>query len=198
MPSLKKSLLSALFAVASLSANAAVIDFEGIVAADGRLFHNATTYSEDGFTLVTDTPAGFHNDIFGSATTNTNGSSIFGWCARCGTAETLTLTGQSAFSIASIDLGSLAPNGAGTVTLTGMFVGGGEIVQALNFGATWATKTLSGFTNLSQLNIILTAGSDPAMDNLVVNASQVPEPASLALFGLGLGVAGLARRRARR
>jgi len=198
MPSLKKSLLSALFAVASLSANAAVIDFEGIVAADARLFHNATTYSEDGFALATDTPAGFHNDIFGSATTNTNGSSIFGWCARCGTPETLTLTGPSAFSIASIDLGSLSPNGAGTVTLTGMFVGGGEIVQALSFGSTWATKTLSGFTNLSKLNIIYTTGSDPAMDNLVVNASKVPEPASLALFGLGLGVASLARRRARR
>jgi hypothetical protein len=201
MPTLKKTLCSALFALASLSANAAVIDFEGVVAAGGRLWHNATAYLEDGYTLATDTPGGFHNDIFGEGNFNTNGSAVFGWCAiTCGPTETLTLTGPSAFSITSIDLALLDQrnDAIGTVQLTGLFQGGGQIVQTFNYAGTWSTESLSGFTNLAALQIVITGGPDAAMDNLVVDAAQVPEPASLALFGLGLGVAGLARRRAGR
>jgi PEP-CTERM motif len=70
---------------------------------------------------------------------------------------------------------------------------------------TWTTETLSFDTGAATnytLDFNFLSGSTPAKDialtNITLNATPVPEPTSLALFGTGiLGLAGVARRKFR-
>lgn len=68
--------------------------------------------------------------------------------------------------------------------------GGGTISASLATGDAWATDALVGFDNLTSVDFVGNTTYDLAIDNLVVDATPTPEPASLALLGAGL--AGLA------
>lgn len=83
----------------------------------------------------------------------------------------------------------------GTLSLIGHLVGGGSVTTSLNTSDTWMTYALSGFNNLSSVDIYGYNVYAVAIDNLEINASAVPEPASMALLGLGLAGVLAARRR---
>lgn len=64
----------------------------------------------------------------------------------------------------------------------------------------FTTVRLQGFTNLQSFTIGLTNGGALSVDNIVINqvaaaTAAVPEPASLAILGLGRVGIGVARRR---
>jgi hypothetical protein len=115
---------------------------------------------------------------------------------------TFTSIGAATFSVQSLDL--VAWNATLTsAILTGNFAGGGSIVYTVTLdpvanevkqtGNDFIKYALSGFTGLTSLTIQGNGPSWLAMDNLDIEVTAVPEPGSLAVFGLGL--AGLAAMR---
>lgn len=175
----------------SLAAQAVLIDFESAP------LGGTDSYAQDGFTLL---------DTFSTSATNTaiqltsipgNSTQIFAFCAfdgSCSAGTSLALTDGGAFSVSSIDAANWQISGTtGALDLVGHFSGGGSITQTLTTDDFWSTYSLSGFDNLVSLDIVGRSVYAFAIDNLVVNGSDVPEPATLAL--LGLSMAGLGFRR---
>ena len=113
------------------------------------------------------------------------------------------------FSLTSIDLAPFQDySGVTTATLTGTKVGGGIVTKIISLDPTllshkqtgndFTTYLLTGFDNLSSLSITHNGTTALAVDNVVLNvdAATVPEPSSIALFGLALAAGALVRRRA--
>jgi PEP-CTERM motif len=113
---------------------------------------------------------------------------------------TLTRVDGNAFTLSSIDLSILHPNGASPpVVFTGTLVGGGTVTQTFT-PTVFGFQTFvfnSSFTNLTSVS--WRQGTDELnahqFDNIVV--SSVPEPSAMLLFGTGL-MASAARIRKRR
>lgn len=192
------SLTILLFLGFALPLSAVTVGFEG-VAPPGASVIPAAPYVESGFTFTSTIGA---NGIFDSAhPTNDNGSAIFGWCAAdCGGTQVITVTAASDFSISSIDISYLSFFETGMfVNLKGNFSGGGFILASLPVTSVWATHGLAGFAGLSSLEITAVDPNaddlrDSAIDNLVMAASTVPEPVSLLLLSVGIGVCSALRR----
>jgi hypothetical protein len=192
-------------AVATTAAQASVINFNGL--ANGNIvYNNSTAVSTGGMSFkgssatyfVTSTYNGGDNSNF-----SYNGSDFL----LSYSAFTLASAAAAPFSVNSFDLASWYDSTPiSTVTLTGTFVGGGSISKVLTLtGSNLSKQTgndftmfnLTGFNNLSSLTF---NGNNAylALDNLVVNAAAattVPEPSSIALFGLALAAGALVRRR---
>lgn len=194
---LTKSVLTTIVGLGLVgAASASTMTFEG-VAPPGDFTIPVTPYTEGGFTL-TDSSAVF-NGIFDSAFgVNSNSSDVFGWCAGCGPVTiTLTKDGGGAFDFASFDTAILdTAFGANEIDVIGYLSGGGTSTVTVTQTNTWTTHFI-GFIDVTSVDFAFGANHsdlfDHAMDNLTMN---VPEPASIALLGLGLVGVGLARRRA--
>jgi hypothetical protein len=196
-------------------ANAATITFEGVASAGGYVIP-ATPYYEAGFEITASAP---YTGIYDAASaTNTNGTSIFGWCsnlANCGGSTiviTLAAVGGGAFSFTSMDIGNLlTPSfyGFNAIELLGHLVGGGTVSSSLSTFDNWRTVSYFApdFANLVSIDFWAVYDSNfcessevctydtpfPAFDNLVLTAvpSDVPLPATLPLLATGLGALGL-------
>lgn len=123
------------------------------------------------------------------------------------TGVTIASATATPFTLNSLDLAPWQDaQGVTQATLTGTKFGGGTISQIFTLNAVnnaskvigndFTTFLLSGFSNLSSLTITHNGSYFLAMDNLVINAATVPEPSSLALFGLAIAGCAFVRRRA--
>ena len=190
---------------ASSAAQATVINFDGLVV-NGLTSLGASPTSTGGMTFQGTSSSYF---MASSWTGGDAGASAYNGTDFYMSAQNFTITSQSStpFSVNSLDLAQWYDGyGVSQVTLFGTFAGG-TISRTLNLntlpnsskmtGNDFTAFNLTGFNNLTSLTVSHNGSTYLALDNLVVNAVSVPEPSSIALFGLALaGVAVMRRRRA--
>ncbi|MES2758271.1 MAG: PEP-CTERM sorting domain-containing protein [Pseudomonadota bacterium] len=218
-----KTLIATLFiAAASLAsvAHATVINFNNLggTAIAGNTgvyrgytgFNSQATFTDSGFKFVGTQyqysyvmGAGYNNSDASNIAYNGNdfymSNGLF----------TISSAVAAPFSVNSLDLARWNSYYVGTsftATLVGNKVGGGTVTSLIDLGTglnsakltgnDFGTYALTGFNNLSSLTVTHNFGDYLAMDNLVVNATNVPEPSSIALFGLAVAAGAFARRRA--
>ncbi len=178
-----------------------IIDFEGVLGPlDPNVGSNVTPYIEDGFLLASNDNTIYHNDILGDGfghigyNENSDGD-FFEWNGGGGNPFIISLFNLhgGTFSLVSIDFSSSHHSlDAGPIFVTGFLAAGGHITQTFDpDGGNWTTVGFTNFNNLVSVDIFAqdtTApfSGDPAMDNIVVVETVVPEPASIALLALGL------------
>lgn len=155
-------------------------------------------YEAMGFRL-TSNPTGFRASCPGDA--YYPGSAALRIAASGATAS-LGSTSGAAFSATSIDLGSLFAFASSEITFTGILVGGGTVTQTFRLAGNTGDNALATFTfspafaNLRQLDFGAQVTPFYQFDNVVLNASTVPEPSTGVLLGSGLlVVAGAMARR---
>ena len=191
---------------ASSAAQATVIDFNGL--ANNSLMSLGSNSTPAGGMTFKGANASYF--MSSSWTGGDQGASAYNGTDFYMSFQNFTITSQfsTPFSVNSLDLAQWYDgSGVSQVTLVGTVAGGAPISQTLNLdtrtnaskvtGNDFTTFNLTGFNNLTSLTVSHNGSTYLALDNLVVNAVSVPEPSSIALFGLALaGVAVMRRRRA--
>jgi hypothetical protein len=185
-------------------AQAGFITFNG-TALDGgfTLINTNSSYSEGGFNLqFTDGIQYFIDNDYGPSLFPTLAGFDDDVLEFDNGAASFVLTNNSAllFDFKSIIVSAgINDGGTGNFIFTGTLFGGGTISQTVNaFATSIDTIVFSGFTNLTSLIVTSSDSSFPFMDNLEVSVSAVPEPTTIALWGIGsVGMGLIARRRAK-
>lgn len=175
----------------SLPAQANVMTFSSIPQGFfGDPFVGAS-YTEDGIKLTQ--PQGFIAGLTGGG----NPGGYFSNPNFLGAQEIITLVGGGLFDLISIDV-KMWSGGNANQLFTGHLSGGGTVstTQTAFGGFSWVTVTFdSSWTGLTSVEWIW---NNVSFDNIVVQetaAAAVPEPATLAIFGLVLAGMGLIRRK---
>lgn len=175
--SIMKGVVASLGLMAA-QAHAGVISFDGL---SGTLISN--TYSESGYTFTMS--AGFtpHYGDGGGAAGTLNWHS--GGANATGVLVTLTQDGGNAFDLLSLDI----TNVSGTFAISAA----GYTTQLFNA----VTSAALNFYNVT--SVTFDVGSNVGIDNLVVNdatSTDVPVPATIALFGFALAGFAFSRKKA--
>lgn len=181
-----------LIASAAAGAQAApvLIDFQGVAPA-GAQFGVGNDYIEDGYKIHNGAGA-LDAAIIGSGAQNTSGSDYYTWNSQLTNQAILTNLGGFDFSFGSLNVGSKSGSIAANFDIIGYYAAGGSITYNVRNVSAFTALSLSGFNGLSSVQFKFISGDFGAIDNLAVN---VPEPASIALLGLGLLGLGAMRRR---
>ena len=177
---------AAVVALAALPASAYTITFANLPGSNGDTF--AAPYSEGGYTV---TPTS------GSVKVAKQYGNPIPDLFFVGTGGSITVTG-GLFTLSSFDAGLGSAFGNSTYTITGSLNGTQDYFATyVNSTAAFNTITTgSGATLFDTLTFALSTTSSSAnIDNIVVNAAAVPEPASWAMFIGGFGLIGAVARR---
>lgn len=193
---MKKTLIAGLLiALAGTSAaNATTITFDSLEQS-GNGYQSMITYTESGFLL--DSHGNFASAQQQTAGWYAGSASLFN--NGGGATTTLTKVGGGAFALNEISLARVSTSYApgATVSFTGNVNGGGTVFQSFVVGSALAFNNFS-FTGFNNLNSVSWVQAAPyhQFDNIVLDGGTVPEPATLALFGLALAGFAVARRKA--
>lgn len=186
---MKRLLLTTFLAATSFAASATVIDFNGVTGNSNSSY--GTQYQEEGFQLNAERLATIRPDD----TSRYTGSTSF-FDNYVNGVTTLKKIDGSAFSIDSIDLDGfnrLAAN----VTFTATLLNNTQTSTTFTTDASYGLQTFvfsSAFDNVKSVSWTQ-ASPYHSFDNIVVGAAQVPEPGTVAVFGLGLLAFTAARRK---
>jgi hypothetical protein len=214
MSKMKSFACALAFACAVPAAQAAVITFNDLAGTAMQGNTNVSSYTQffystatvDGFKFGAVNNGYFDTYIIGPDYTGTNAASSLAYNGNdyflSFSPVLMKAANGAAFSVSSLDLGTWS-GGALSITLLGTRTNGSTVTQSLsttiyNQQTTndFNSLVLNGFTGLASLQFTSSTGNGFAIDNIVVNEAAVPEPGSLAIFGLGLAaVAGLRRRK---
>lgn len=199
---IRKLLVGIALVLASFSApvQALVMTFEGHVPPDDGLvvqFQDGFTFSfnANGWGIFTDSFVG------GGAPYTHNGTTRLVLSGGGPGQVTMTQTSGDPFSLFGLDAASMFPEFSGNINVIGNLAGGGTVSQTLSIDDTFDPYTLAGFVGLS--SVVFQEGVSAAfrqaaglsLDNLQFAAAAIPEPASLALLGIGLAGLGFSRRK---
>jgi hypothetical protein len=194
---MKRFLLAALLATAGFNANAVVIDFNSLTGNNGDV-NRGKHYEEDGFQIDTTGINGFasihprsvgYDENTGFFNNNINGITV------------LTKIGGGLFSLDSIGLDSLDGGYQVTVDFFGTLLNGSTVTTSFRTNAANNVQTFDFGTSFDNVTSVRWIQASPyhSFDNIVVAAAippaQVPEPGTVAMFGLGLLAFTAARRK---
>ncbi|MGJ9420501.1 PEP-CTERM sorting domain-containing protein [Massilia sp. CMS3.1] len=184
MHKLLRTLALALALGASQYAGAAVINFNNPAVIDIDNDTGRAVYREAGFVLAGDAAGFLTIDGLGSALTG-------GLVLLDGSTVSLTADEGGLFSFSGLVAGRNDAQTAATLSITGIFGDNSQLSMmfALSELAGISSTMWSGLTELR-----FAASGDLVIDDILVDAAQVPEPASIAMLLLGMGALVGARR----
>lgn len=179
-----KAIAAALaFSAASLG-HAGTIGFDTPTLIDTDSTPGLALYREAGFSIAGQ-PAGFLQiDGLGSAM---SGALVL----LSGETISLTAGNGGMFGFAGLDAGAFDTTVAAMLNVTGIFADSTVLSSSVTL-AELGNFSFAGLTGLSELR--LSASADVVLDNLMVSASEVPEPGTTAMLLLGVGALVAARR----
>ncbi len=196
---LSKAIAAAALAIAGSAQAATVIDFEALSNTGFPYYTAVSSYAEDGYKLTVS--SGIINLLFAPSTDNAlqyaGSTTAF---AAVGDKVKLARADGAAFDFSSIDLTklSVANPGGNSITFTGNYAAGGSVTKTVTIDTAFGLHTYTGFTGFTGLKSVtwnenFNVVKDYQFDN--INVSAVPEPATYAMLGAGLGLLAFMRRR---